>query len=129
MNRPGIISMLRDRVLSKQAHTPEAAPIDGAAWYVEHERLSYVLIATMAQANVGPITALGKHNRQVTAAQATLLAHARLISGAQEPTLMAKDDVHTIPYQKLADARAQVHVLEAEVARLRSLLPVGTHAI
>jgi hypothetical protein len=97
-----------------------AGPIDGAAWYTEHERLSYDLISTMARANVGPITALGKHNRQVTSAQAALLAHARLISGAQEPILMAKDGVHTIPFQKLADARAQIQVLEAELAKLRT---------
>ena len=104
------------------------SPIDGSTWYDEHERLSYDLIATMARANAGPITALGKHNRQVTAAQAALLAHARLISGAQEPILLAKDGVHTIPFQKLADARAQAQVLEAELAKLRALLPAGKEA-
>lgn len=97
-----------------------AGPVDGAAWYDEHERLSYDLVTTMARANVGPITALGKHNRQVTSAQAALLAHARLISGAQEPILMARDGIHTIDYRKLADARAQIQVLEEELLKLRT---------
>lgn len=112
------------------ATAPAAAPtaIDGATWYTEHERLSYDLVTTMARANVGPITALGKHNRQVTAAQVALLAHARLISGAQEPILMARDGIHIIDYRKLADARAQIQVLEAELAKLRALLLAGAEA-
>ena len=99
--------------------------IDGGAWFDEHERLSYALLYAVARGNIGPIAALGQHDREVTAAHTALLAHARLISGVPEPILLARDGVHTIDYRKLSDARAKIQVLEEELAKLRALRPAG----
>jgi hypothetical protein len=41
------------------------------------------------------------------------------ISNDREPVILAKDGIHTIPFQKLADEREARHRAEAELARLK----------
>lgn len=88
--------------------------VNPAVWYEEHAQLCYDLqvAALRAARDRAAEPAVGK-------AHAALLAHAAIINGGAEPALLAKDGIHTIPFERLAAARAKIKVLEAENARLR----------
>lgn len=94
--------------------------VDTAAWYEEHAQLCYELQLAAVRAG-GP----GKDaatEAAVDKAHTALLAHAAIIHGGSEPVVLARDGVHTIPYEKLAEARAKVQVLTAELAQAREEL-------
>lgn len=88
--------------------------VDTAAWYEEHVQLCYDLQAAAVRAARAPGA-----EAEVGKAHSTLLAHAELINGSSGPVLLARDGIHTIPFERLAAARAKIKVLEAENARLR----------
>lgn len=89
--------------------------VDTTAWYEEHAQLCYDLqVAAVRAANDKNAEA------EVGKAQAALLAHAAIINGGSGPVLLAKDGEQTIPFERLAAARAKNKVLEAENARLRA---------
>jgi hypothetical protein len=95
--------------------------VDTAAWYEAHAQLCYDLQLAAARAARDPTAeaAVGK-------AHAALLAHAAIINGGAAPVLLAKDGIHTIPFERLAAARAKIKVLEAENTRLRAAGGEGT---
>ncbi len=88
--------------------------VNPAVWYEEHAQLCYDLqvAAVRAARDTTAEAAVGK-------AHAALLAHAAIITGGAVPVLLAKDGIHTIPFERLAAARAKIKVLEAENFRLR----------
>ena len=95
--------------------------VNTAAWYEEHVQLCYDLQAAAVRAvhDQGAEAEVGK-------AHAALLAHAAIINGGSGPVLLAKDGIHTIPFERLAAARAKIKVLQAENARLRAAGGEGT---
>ncbi len=99
--------------------------IDFDLWVDEHEVLAYQLVhitvkGAKQQENDHVTTATVDH------ALAQLMDHAHLITNKPRPLLLAKDGVHTIPYERLAEARAKVQVLLAENAELRAKLAAST---
>ncbi|KJA11313.1 hypothetical protein RP29_06220 [Acidovorax temperans] len=114
--------------LSRLAHWNQAAPttpppissadaklVDTAAWYEEHAQLCFELQAAAIRAAHDP-----KAKVELQQAQSALLAHAAIITDGSGPVLFAKDGIHTIPFERLAEARAKIKLQEAENARLRS---------
>lgn len=89
--------------------------VDTTSWYEEHAQLSFDLQVAAVLAARGQIA-----EAEVGKAHEALLAHAAIINGGSAPVLLAKDGEHTIPFQRLAAARAKNKVLEAENARLRA---------
>lgn len=95
--------------------------IDFDLWADDHEALAYQLVHITVKG------AKQQENDRVTSATvdhalAQLMDHAHLLTNKPRPLLLAKDGVHTIPYQRLAEARAKVQVLLAENAELRAKL-------
>ncbi|WP_027996006.1 hypothetical protein [Simplicispira psychrophila] len=95
--------------------------IDFDLWVDDHEALAYQLVHITVkgagqQENVRVTSAAVDH------ALAQLMNHAHLITNKPRPLLLAKDGVHTIPYERLAEARAKVQVLLVENAELRAKL-------
>lgn len=95
--------------------------VDLVVWYEQQEALSYSLLHLAVKAAGQPIGNI-KTAQDVDRAHAALLEHSRQIAGNHLPLLLAKDGVHTIPYERLAEARAKVQVLLAENAELRAKL-------
>lgn len=94
--------------------------VDTAAWYEEHAQLCYELqLAAVRTGGPGKDAAT---EAAVDKAHTALLTHAAIIHGCSEPVLLAKDGLHAIPYEKLAQARAKVQVLTAELAQAREEL-------
>lgn len=92
--------------------------VNPGVWYEEHVQLCFALqvAAVRAARDSTAEAAVGK-------AHAALLAHAAIFIGGAVPVLLAKDGIHTIPFERLAAARAKIKVLEEENARLR--IPKG----
>jgi hypothetical protein len=94
--------------------------VDTAAWYEEHAQLCYEL--QLAAVRAGGLGKDAATEAAVDKAHTALLAHAAIIHGGSEPVLLAKDGLHAIPYEKLAEARAKVQVLTAALAQAREEL-------
>ena len=88
--------------------------VDTAAWYEEHVQLCFELKAAAIRAAQDP-----KAKEELQEVQSALLAHAAIINDGSGPVLLARDGIHTIPFERLAAARAKIKLLEAENARLR----------
>ncbi|QTD44583.1 hypothetical protein [Ottowia testudinis] len=99
--------------------------IDAQAWYEEHEALAYQLLHLAVKSAVQPSADAG---RQAQATHAALLDHALEIAGVPAPRVMARDGVHVIPYERLAEARAKVRILEQENSALRARLAPAAQA-
>jgi hypothetical protein len=95
--------------------------VDLVVWYEQQEALSYSLLHLAVKAAGQPIGNM-KAAQDVDRAHAALLEHSRQIAGNHLPLLLAKNGVHTIPYQHLAEAQAKVQVLTAEIAQARDEL-------
>ena len=95
--------------------------VDLVVWYEQQEALSYSLLHLAVKAAGQPIGNM-KAAQDVDRAHAALLEHSRQIAGNHLLLLLAKDGVHTTPYERLAEARAKVQVLLAENAELRAKL-------
>ena len=95
--------------------------VNTAAWYEEHAQLCYDLQVAAVRAASNQAS-----EAEVAKAHSALLAHAAIINGGSSPVLLAKDGIHTIPFERLAAARAKIKVLEAENARLRAAGGEGT---
>lgn len=98
--------------------------IDFDHWIDAHEDLSYHLVH-IAVKGAGQPGNDHAANTAVGDALTQLMDHARLITNRPRPLLLAKDGVHMIPYERLAESRAKVQVLTAENAELRALLAAG----
>lgn len=104
--------------VSASAETSEV--IDVSAWYEQHVALLHQLLHralkvvdnTPSKRNATLIQRIGE-------TQTELMQHARKIAGGAIPTLLSRDGLHTIPYAELAQARAKVQVLTAELALAR----------
>lgn len=97
--------------------TAGLTPFNAAGWYQEHEQLSYAFVVAIAKASIDSSRAA-----RIAAEHAhdALLQHAQLILGSAAPVVLTRDGKHTIPYKEVADLRARVRVLSAELAALRA---------
>ncbi len=99
------------------------AVIDMSAWYEQHIALLHQFLHRTLRAIASTPT---KRNtrllRGLEQAHADLTLHTRKIAGGAVPKVLARDGQNAIPYDKLADARARVQVLTAELAQVREEL-------
>ncbi|CAN7705859.1 hypothetical protein LJR066_005739 [Acidovorax sp. LjRoot66] len=110
-----------------------APPLQGKAeWYGQHEKLVHRLLHMAVRAAVLPP---GPEDKPVDELLAKVLQHAREIVEYELPTLLAKDGRNTIPFERLASARAKIVVLrqelkltKAELAAARAPAPAPTAA-
>lgn len=123
-----VATMLADEAAEKRvwlaanvlADAPEL--VDVAAWYTQHTALLHqflhhaikrVAAAPVSKQTQRVIQALGRTH-------ADLQAHTAKIVGPAVPRVLARDGVHTIEYDRLAEARAKVQVLTEELESLRA---------
>ncbi len=124
-----VAAMLADEAAKRQARSAAEALanvpeiVDVAAWYTQHTALLHqflhhaikrVATAPVSKQTQRVIQSLGRTH-------ADLQAHTAKIAGPAVPRVLARDGVHTIPYDRLAEARAKVQVLTEELAYLRAL--------
>lgn len=100
------------------AKLPES--IHMSAWYEQHIALLHQLLhhalkvvaSTPSKQNVKLVQRLGD-------AHSDLKQHAALVAGNAISTVLSRDGKYPIPYDKLAEARAKVQVLTAELTQAR----------
>ncbi|WP_404299825.1 hypothetical protein [Alicycliphilus denitrificans] len=125
--KPGslVARMLQDeaqkRAQSAHAVLAEAPQmLDLSAWYEQHIALLHqflhralgAIANTPAKRNTKLVQCLGE-------AHSELKRHAALVAGDAIPTVLSRDGQYPIPYEKLAEARAKVRVLTAELTQAR----------
>lgn len=98
--------------------------IDFDVWTDALEALAYQLVYVSVK-GARQLELDRAANDAVTQALAQIMDHARSLCGTPRPLLIAKDGVRVIEYEKLAEARAKVQVLTAELARA-SEVPAST---
>ncbi len=117
----GAAKLRTRRAASMLADAPEI--VDVSAWFEQHTALLHqflhhaikrVAAAPVSKQTQRVIQSLGRTH-------ADLLAHTAKIAGPAVPRVLARDGEHTIPYNRLAEARAKVQVLMEELAYLRAL--------
>lgn len=128
--KPGSIlaAMLQDEA---QKHAQDASAqladvpqvLDLTAWYEQHVALLHQLLhrALGAIANT-PAKRNTKLVQRLGEAHAELKRHTAAVGGDAIPTVLSRDGKYPIPYEKLAEARAKVHVLTAELVQAREEL-------
>lgn len=102
------------------AHLPEI--VDVAAWFEQHTALLHQFLH-QAIKRVAAAPASKQTQRVIQAlgqTHADLQAHTAKIADPGVPRVLARDGVHTIPYGRLAEARAKVQVLTEELAELEA---------
>ncbi|CAM3404044.1 hypothetical protein [Paracidovorax anthurii] len=124
-----VAAMLADEAAKRRARpaadaladVPEI--VDVAAWYSQHTALLHQFlhhaIKRVAAAPVSKQTQRVIHSLGQT--HADLMAHTVKIAGPSVPRVLARDGKHSIPYERLAEARAKVQVLTEELAYLQAL--------
>lgn len=122
-------TLLRHQLASKQPKAtsvaPTAAPevIDVSAWYEQHIALLHQFLhCTLRTIGKTPAKRDTKLLQRLDEAHAELTRHAALIAGDAIPTVLSRDGKHPIPYERLAEARAKIQVLTAELAQTRAEL-------
>lgn len=97
--------------------------IDMSAWYEQHVALLHQFLhrTLWAIANT-PARRNTRLLKLLELAHAELREHTRKIAGGAVPKVLARDGQNTISYEKLAEARAQVRVLTAELKQAREEL-------
>lgn len=97
--------------------------IDMSTWYREHIDLLHQFLYLAVKAAAGTID---KHRakliQNIGETHAALKEHASLLAGDAIPKVLARDGQAPIPYERLAEARAKVRVLTAELGHLREAL-------
>lgn len=93
--------------------------VDNETWYGQHTKLVHRLLHMTVRAAALPS---GPADDEVEQVLANVLQHAREIVAYELPTLLAKDGANTIPYERLATARAKVSALRLELRRTKAEL-------
>jgi len=103
------------------AEVPEV--IDVSAWYEQHVALLYQFLhRTLGAIANTPAKRNSKLVQRLGEAHAELRQHALKIAGDAVPTVLSRDGNYPIPYERLAESRAKVQVLTAELAQAREEL-------
>lgn len=108
---------------------PDRAPSlvpssEGRDWYCEHEALATRLLHLAVEAACRPGGA-----KDVDQAFYALLTHAQTFACGAPFVVLARDSQNTIPYDKLAEARAKVRVLMSELEHVRAELAESNLAV
>ena len=106
---------------------PLPVAIDAQDWYIQHASLVHDLIYATVTATRAPVGTTGA-NVEAHKAQQALIRHAALITQGHPPVVVTRDGKHTIAYEELADARAKVKVLTAELDQARRAPAAGSNA-
>ncbi|SFE19657.1 hypothetical protein [Paracidovorax konjaci] len=127
-SRSLVAAMMADEAAKRQARSAAEALanvpeiVDVAAWYTQHTALLHQLLhhaikrvaaAPVSKQTQRVIQSLGRTH-------ADLQAHTAKIAGPAVPRVLARDGVHTIEYDRLAEARAKVQVLTEELESMRA---------
>lgn len=126
LTKPGIlITRQLEQECSEQRNAADTQAkisevIDMSAWYEQHIALLHqflhsalgAIANTPAKRNTKLVQCLGE-------AHSELKQHAALVAGDAIPTVLSRDGQYPIPYEKLAEARAKVRALTAELAQAR----------
>jgi len=127
--KPGsLIERMLQQETAKQQNTAAVLStttevVDLSSWYEQHVALLhqflYRALWAIAKSPARRNTKLVKSLEQV---HSDLKNHTRKIAGNAVPTVLTRDGNHTIAYEQLAEARAKVQVLTAELAQAREEL-------
>ena len=100
------------------AQIPEV--VDMSAWYEQHIALLHQFLhrALKVVANT-PSKRNAKLVKLIGTTHAELTLHTRKIAGDAIPVVLSRDGKYPIPFERLAEARAKVQVLTAELAQAR----------
>ncbi len=127
--KPGsIVEYMLQQEAAKQQNAAavlSSAPeiIDMSAWYEQHVALLHqFLYRTLWAIAKSPARRNTKLVKSLEQAHSDLKSHTRKIAGNAVPTVLTRDGNHTIAYEQLAEARAKVQVLTAELAQAREEL-------
>lgn len=90
-----------------------------ADWLVDHEALCFALQHAAVRAAALPGNAR-LPAATVEIAHARLVEHARILVDMPRPVIVASNGYNFIPYERLAEARAKVTVLQAELESTRA---------
>lgn len=103
--------------------SPLPVVVDPVAWCDDHFALLQQLLHLVTKAIAGRT---GRNNealsKSIGLAHSALKHHAALAVSDALPTVLSRDGKYPIPYQRLAEARAKVQVLTAELAQAREEL-------
>ena len=111
--------MLYPQQPKNAADTLSSAPeiIDMSAWYEQHVALLHqFLYRTLWAIAKSPARRNTKLVKILEQAHSDIKSHTQKIA---VPTVLTRDGNHTIAYEQLAEARAKVQVLTAELAQAR----------
>ena len=125
--QPGSLgALLRQQLAPQQPKTASAAlaavpeVIDLSAWYEQHIAMLHQFLhrALKVVANT-PSKRNAKLVKLIGTTHAELTLHTRKIAGDAIPVVLSRDGKNPIPFERLAEARAKVQVLTAELAQAR----------
>ncbi|WP_028605523.1 hypothetical protein [Ottowia thiooxydans] len=130
--KPGglIARMLKQKAQQEQQATDASAKlnqvpdvVDVSAWYEKHIELLNELLYLQVKVVAGTVDQNNaKLIQRIGETHAALREHTGVIAGDAIPKVLARDGKSSIPYESLAEARAKVKVLTAELSHVREEL-------
>ena len=98
-----------------------AETVDIAAWYERHEHLTHRLVHMMSRGRRNIAVEFSAEDAKlIDDAYTALRAHAKFLARDSLPLLLTRDGKHTIPFDRLTEARAKVHALTFELSEARA---------
>lgn len=130
----GLVARMLEEEAAKQppqsarvalATLPESVHM--SAWYEQHVALLHQFLHRTLRAIAStPARRNRRLMQSLEQAHAELKRHAHMIAGDAAPRVLSRDGKHSIPYERLAESRAKVQVLSAELAQARDELSTLT---